>query len=164
MAKSKFTVPTHSGTPRRPTPLYACWLGIRRRCFHPKTKGYCDYGGRGITVCERWLASFENFVQDMGPKPSPKHSIERDDVNGNYTPENCRWATKPEQESNKRNSRLLTYQGQTNTLSEWARISGVPFATLHWRAARLNGAQPDAPFFERRKRGQQEWRAKAESA
>lgn len=82
-------------------PLYSTWLGIRRRCNNPNTKDYKNYGGRGIKVCERW-DSYEKFEYDMGLKPSPNHSIDRIDVNGNYSPDNCKWSTPKQQANNKR--------------------------------------------------------------
>ncbi|MDA7436479.1 hypothetical protein N8654_02215 [Synechococcus sp. AH-601-B19] len=78
-------------------PLYVCWMNMKQRCLRTTHKSYHRYGGRGISVCQRWLDSFWNFVEDMGPKPSPLHSIEREDNDGNYTPDNCVWATKAEQ-------------------------------------------------------------------
>lgn len=75
---------------------------MRARCTNPKERVYEYYGGRGISVCDRWLNSFENFFEDMGPRPSKKHSLERMDVNGNYEPGNCKWATRTEQGINRR--------------------------------------------------------------
>lgn len=89
------------------------------RCSSAKDKSYARYGGRGISVCERWVNSYENFLADMGRAPSPKHSIDRKDNNGNYEPRNCRWATQKEQANNKRNNRWITFNGQTKTLAQW---------------------------------------------
>ena len=83
------------------TPEYQVWCSMIKRCSNEKSTGYPDYGGRGITVCERW-DKFENFLEDMGLRPGPLHSIERKDVNGNYEPENCKWASPTEQSRNTR--------------------------------------------------------------
>ena len=83
------------------TPEWNAWEAMRIRCKYPTTNGYTNYGGRGITICKRW-DNFENFLVDMGTKPTPAHTLDRIDVNGNYEPSNCRWATVLEQNRNKR--------------------------------------------------------------
>lgn len=101
------------------TKEYTTWSGIKDRCFNTNYKKYKDYGGRGITVCDRWIDSYDNFLKDMGRAPSQKHTIERENVNGNYEPSNCRWATMKEQQNNRRNNRMIEFNGLTMTLSQW---------------------------------------------
>ena len=115
------------------TSEYFAWSGMRERCFNKNNQSYERYGGRGITVCERWQGrdGFTNFLADMGQKPTPGHTIERRDNNGNYEPGNVRWATRKEQARNTRRNRLITSGGETKCLHEWAEVSGInPFTIL----------------------------------
>ena len=86
---------------------YSSYLSMIRRCMSKKHCSYKNYGGRGILVCKEWLNSFENFYKDMGPRPSKNHSIDRINVNGNYTKENCKWSTRSEQQKNKRRNKIF---------------------------------------------------------
>jgi hypothetical protein len=95
------------------------------RCLNPGNASFKSYGAVGITVCERWLNSFENFLADMGPRPSKDHSIDRIKRELGYAPGNCRWATRVEQNRNKINNRLITYNGETLTHAEWSYRLGL---------------------------------------
>ena len=105
-------------------PLYLTWSAMKQRCQNPNAHGYWNYGARGITVCERWQ-QFKPFAEDMGDRPSPKHSLDRIDNDKGYSKENCRWVTYQEQMSNKRNSVKVSAFGETHTLAEWARKTGL---------------------------------------
>lgn len=118
------------------TPEYNSWSLMKDRCLNQKSPKYHNYGGRGISVCDRWRTSFENFYADMGPKPSPKHSIDRINNNGNYESGNCRWATQLEQCSNQRKNRLITFRERTLTISQWSRETGVSGNTIARRIAK----------------------------
>lgn len=113
---------------KQKTPTYECWCGMRKRCTDPKSKSWPDYGGRGIGFCDRWL-SFENFLADMGDRPSGR-TLERKDNDGHYCKENCVWASRKEQNRNTRRNRFLTSNGKTQTLSAWAEDLGVNHTTI----------------------------------
>lgn len=115
------------------TAEYRSWQAMKDRCSNQNTISFPNYGGRGISVCERWLHSFENFFADMGKRPSAKHSIERVNNNGNYEPGNCMWATKTAQARNTRRTHRLTFNGQTKSLTEWAQEIGITRAALRNR-------------------------------
>lgn len=115
------------------TPEHRTWSRMLERVDNPRSPSFATYGGRGIRVCERWR-DFLNFYADMGSRPSADYSLDRKDVNGDYTPENCRWATRKEQQRNRRVNRLITLDGLTLTLAEWAERTGILAITL---AARL---------------------------
>lgn len=117
---------TH-GMGREPT--YRSWQAAKERCHNPHNERFPDYGQRGIIVCDRWRNSFDNFLADMGVAPDG-HTLERIDVNGNYQPDNCRWATPLEQANNKRNNRRITFNGETKTVNEWARSLGMGRSTI----------------------------------
>jgi hypothetical protein len=112
---------------------YKTWKSIKRRCYNLNEPQFKDYGGRGLTVCDRWLEDYENFLADMGRRPSSKHSIDRIDNNKGYFPENCRWVTRDIQNSNTRKTVFITHAGITLTRSGWARILKVDSATLRDR-------------------------------
>ncbi len=104
------------------TPEYTVWQNMKARCYLKGHARYKDWGGRGIRVCSRWKKSFGNFIADMGLRPSTKHSIDRIDNDGNYTPENCRWATKKEQIKNRNNTRWLIFNRHIISLSEFSEL------------------------------------------
>jgi hypothetical protein len=111
---------------------YYTWVGMIVRCTKPEAKGYEHYGGRGIRVCPRWLESFENFLTDMGEKEEGL-SIDRIDVNGDYEPNNCRWASDDEQANNRRSSAMLTYKGRTQTMAQWGKEFDIDGTVLSSR-------------------------------
>jgi len=116
---------------------YKIYHGMKTRCYNKNSVSYVNYGGRGIRVCDRWLESFENFLSDMGKKPSLDHSIDREDNDGDYSPENCRWATASEQSSNRRDAVRIVYNGITGSPSEWEEITGIPARTIYNRIHKL---------------------------
>lgn len=112
---------------------YRAWRSMRDRCENEHGTAWPYYGGRGITVCERWRNSVEAFCSDMGPRPSPQHTVDRIDANGNYEPSNCRWATRSEQMNNIRNNRVVAFRGREQTLTQWARETCLNREVIRWR-------------------------------
>jgi hypothetical protein len=113
---------------------YKIWTDIKTRCYNPKKHNYQNYGGRGIRMCDRWLNSFSNFIEDMGMRPSKSHSIDRINVDGNYEPSNCKWSTNTEQANNRRTSKFIEFQGVRLTCGQWdavfKRCKGYTFRAL----------------------------------
>jgi len=109
------------------------WRGIRDRCINPKSTHYHDYGGRGIKMCDSWLHSFDNFIKDMGPRPSNKHTIERIENDGDYELGNCKWATRKQQANNRRSNRLFEYNGISQTMQEIIDQTGIKKSTFKSR-------------------------------
>ena len=134
------------------TSEYSAWAAMIRRCTNPRSANYRLYGGRGITVCQEWRKDFVAFLRDLGPKPTPTHSLDRINNDGNYEPGNVRWATPKQQARNKRTSRVLVVDGVSSTLAEWAERSGIGRTTIRERLARgwskkravVQGASSDA--------------------
>lgn len=123
------------------SPLYKLWIGMKQRCHNPKNENYARYGAKGIRVCETWIKDFRAFERDMGPRPSPTHTIDRIDNEGGYSPENTRWATQVVQGNNRRSNVLVTAHGKTQTVAEWSRELGIPYARLIARVSR--GLSPE---------------------
>lgn len=120
---------------------YSTWCGMLNRCRNANGEDFHHYGGRGITVCDRWT-DFANFMADMGPKPTPKHSIERSDVDGHYEPGNCRWATQHEQVRNLRKN--IRIPGNPELLLDSARAKGMNQGTLYSRVGKLGWSREEA--------------------
>lgn len=113
---------------------YSTWIDMIQRCTNPNSKDYHNYGGRGITVCKKWM-KFENFLKDMGESPE-KHQIDRADNNKGYCKLNCRWATRKEQQRNTRANHMITFGGKTQCLAAWAEELKISYQTLHARLRR----------------------------
>lgn len=126
---------------------YRHYRNMITRCFKESYIEYSHYGGRGITVCDRWLGEkgFENFLSDMGKRPSKTHSLDRIDNNGNYCPENCRWATRIEQANNKSTNNMMTINGITRTMSEWCKDNEIKYGTV-WRRVKKGWSHYDALY------------------
>lgn len=123
-------------------PEYGIWTALKRRCFNRNSKDFYRYGGRGITVCDRWnfgeeyKTGFECFLEDMGPRPSEKHSLDRIDNDAGYYPDNCRWATADVQARNQRTNHWVEYKGEKMILADAIRLSGLPARQVETRIRR----------------------------
>jgi hypothetical protein len=115
------------------TPEHKAWIAMIGRCYETSNTSYPRYGGRGIGVCDRWRYSFESFLSDLGPKPSPKHSLDRIDNTRGYEVGNVRWATAHEQANNRSSNRMIEWRGETKTMAEWARETGTPWYMIQKR-------------------------------
>ena len=125
------------------TSEYRSWESMKQRCFNSNHKNYLHYGGRGITICDRWLNSFENFFADMGLKPSSAYSIDRINNDGDYCPDNCKWSTKKEQQNNQRSNHLITIACVTLTIAQWTIEMGFGENVILGRL-RLGWSESDA--------------------
>lgn len=121
---------------------YQAWKGIKDRCFNKDSNGYKNYGGRGISICERWANSFERFLADMGEAPRGM-SIDRINNNGNYEPSNCKWSTPKEQANNRRSNRHTNITGKALSIAQAAFALGVKYSTLLYRI-NAQGSNPNA--------------------
>lgn len=119
------------------TSIYKTWRGIKGRCLNKNHHAFVHYGGRGITICDEWKKSFENFYRDMGEKPSKNHSIERIDNEIGYCKSNCKWILKNKQNFNKRNNIILKFDNQEKSLGEWCKELNLPYRVIHNRIYKL---------------------------
>lgn len=115
------------------SPEHGAWDAMLCRCYYPSSNSYYNYGARGIRVCDKWKNSFEAFYEDMGPRPSSDHSLDRIDTSGDYGPENCRWATSKEQGRNRRTNRVLEFNGESKSMIEWSEELGLDYTMLRAR-------------------------------
>jgi hypothetical protein len=129
--------------------VYVIWKAMRTRCQNPRAHEFRNYGGRGISVCERWQ-KFENFLEDMG-EPPDRYWLERLDNNGNYEPGNCKWDSPKNQLSNRRNNHVLSAFGRTQTITMWSEEFGIPVTTLRNRIVRMGLSLPDALTYQQNK-------------
>lgn len=128
---------THGGCSNgKKEPEYHIWRSMKERCLNPNNKNYNRYGGRGIKVCDRWLNDYGAFISDMGKKPFPKATLDRKENDGDYSAQNCRWATQEEQVNNKNNNRKLSLFGKTQSMRDWAKETGIPYGTICMRLFR----------------------------
>lgn len=115
---------------------YTVWEGMKARCLNPSNQSYKNYGGRGVAICREWADSFEAFLADMGPRPSPKHTIDRIDNDKGYGPGNCRWATSKEQARNRRKTVWVEFGGEMVKLADLAERHGIGVSVVYLRLRR----------------------------
>lgn len=127
---------THGHCSGHHSPEYISWHSMISRCTLPNHSNYKDYGGRGISVCQRWINSFEAFLEDMGPRPDKRYSIDRKDVNGNYEPSNCRWASPSEQSRNMKSNIWIIHNGRRMVLQDWRNELHISIGTYYGRIKR----------------------------
>lgn len=128
-------------------PEYGVWVSMKQRCSNKNTSNYHRYGGRGISVCDRWVESFDNFIADMGERPTGDHSIDRIDNDGDYNPDNCKWSTRLEQGRNTRRNRILDFNGEVCCVSEVANQLGVDSGYVTYRLN--NGMEIKKPVIKK---------------
>lgn len=126
----------HGGTVGGYKHEYRVWAHMISRCSNRNLRAFKDYGGRGISVCARWRSSFASFHNDMGDRPTPSHTLDRINNNGNYEPSNCRWATIREQNNNRRDNRVIRLNGVRLTVAQWSEHVDLKAGTIYARLAR----------------------------
>lgn len=132
----RYKNPSNATHGKSKTKEYKAWKSMKSRCYLSTFAQYADYGGRGIEVCDRWRNSFENFLEDMGEKPTSKHTLDRIDGNGNYEPTNCRWATYKQQANNTRRTNFVLHKGERVNLTDIHSATGIHQETLRARIKR----------------------------
>lgn len=123
--------------------VYWCYKAMKNRCLNASHISFPNYGGRGIKICQRWLDSFNDFVADIGPRPSQIHCLERINNDGDYEPSNCRWATRSEQGFNKRTNRFITAFGETKAITQWISDSRCLVTIKTLRRNLMDGMEPE---------------------
>jgi hypothetical protein len=132
------------------TPEFKTWLNVKSRCNNPSSSTYYKYGARGITISDEWNNSFEKFLNDMGLKPTPKHSIDRIDNSKGYSKGNCRWATNKEQCRNTRKNVIVEYNGSSMTMAELSEITGIKYRSIQYRISKgMTGDEAVFDFFDK---------------
>lgn len=130
--------------PVKSNPEYYVWCSMKERCYNSKANNFKNYGGRGILICDRWKNSFNDFLSDMGKRPTKKHSLGRIENDGNYEPNNCAWQTAEEQNNNKRSNIFFEHNGTTLTLKQWSIKYNMDVSTLWYRIFKSKNSFKDA--------------------